>query len=378
MPSSPTAPSARTSDTHSPDARLADHLARVPDPRKPRGKRYPLSGLLLVAVSAAMAGCRGFTATGECTARLTVAALAGFGLRAAPGESTLHKLFTRIDAAALDAELCLYTWTRTTNVGGRRVIAVDGKTLRGSRSTTQRARHLVAALDHASGTIVAQSAVEAKSNEIPALPELVKALGERAAGAVITADALHTQTASASAITAAGADYVFTVKSNQPTLLKKLARQPWTKVPAGHVEVEKTHGRITRRTLKVIQAPAGLGFPGAAQIAQLRRVSTRNGKKTVEVVHLITSATLPAASPARIAAWIRGHWGVENRLHWVRNVTFDEDRSQVRTGSAPHVMASLWNLAIGIHRLARATNIAQATRQAAWDPPATCTLLLTC
>ncbi len=377
MPSSPTAPSARTSDTPPPDPRLADHLGRVPDPRKARGKRYPLPGLLLIAVSAAMAGCRGFTATGEWAARLTVTALAGFGLRTAPGESTLRKLFTRIDAATLDAELCLYTWTRTTVLDGRRIIAVDGKTLRGSRSATQKARHLVAALDHASGAVVAHQAVAAKSNEIPALPAMIQALGERAAGAVITADALHTQTASAAAILAAGADYVFTVKSNQPTLLKKLAGQPWTKVPIGHVSVEKTHGRRTRRTLKVIQAPNDLGFPGAAQIARLRRTSTRNAKKTVEVVYLITSASLPAASPARIAAWIRGHWGVENRLHWVRDVTFDEDRSQTRTGQGPHIMASIRNLAISIHRLAGATNIAQATRQAAWDPPATCNLLLT-
>jgi predicted transposase YbfD/YdcC len=225
--------------------------------------------------------------------------------------------------------------------------------------------------------VVAQQEVAAKSNEIPALPAIIAARGPRAPGALITADALHTQTASAAAILVAGADYLFTVKSNQPTLLAMIKRQPQTRVPAGHVEVATSHGRRIRRTLKVIQAPQAIGFPAAAQIAQLRRTSTRNAKKTVEVVYLITSAALPEASPARIAAWIRGHWGVENRLHWVRDVAFDEDRSQVRTGSAPHVMASLRNLAISIHRLARATNIAQATRRAAWDPPATCTLLFT-
>ena len=106
------------------------------------------------------------------------------------------------------------------------MIAVDGKTLPGSRSATERARHLVAGLDHMSGTVMAPPEVEAKSTEIPALPAVIKALGERAAGAVITADALHTQTASATAILAAGVDYVFTVKSNQPTLHKTLAGQP--------------------------------------------------------------------------------------------------------------------------------------------------------
>ncbi len=377
MPSSPTAPLIRTLDTPTPNLRLADHLARVPDPRRARGKRYPLPGLLQVTISATLAGCRGFTAIGEWAQALSGHSLAGFGLRAAPGESNLRKLFARLDAAALDAELCLYAWTRTTTVDSRRVIAVDGKTLRGSRSATQRARHLVAALDHGSGTVVAQRAMDAKSNEIPALPDLVAALGERAAGAVITADALHTQTATATAILAAGADYLFTVKANQPGLVKRLKSLPWGKVPAGHTEDEKSHGRITRRTLKVIQAPENLGFAGAAQVAQLRRVVTRKATKTTEVVYLITSAGLPAATPARIAAWIRGHWGVENRLHWVRDVTFDEDRHQVRTGSGPQVMATLRNLGIGIHRMRGEANIARATRHAAWDPLGTCDLVLT-
>ncbi|MCI1748414.1 MAG: ISAs1 family transposase [Acidipropionibacterium sp.] len=377
MPSSPTAPAVRTSDTPAPNVRLVDHLARVPDPRKPRGTRYPLTGLLLLAISATLAGCRGFTAIGEWAHALTGHSLAGFGLRAAPGESNLRKLFARLDAAALDAELCLYAWTRTTTIDGRRVIAVDGKTLRGSRSATEKARHLVAALDHASGTVVAQQAVEAKSNEIPALPDLITALGERAAGAVITADALHTQTATATAILAAGADYVFTVKANQPGLHKRLKSLPWSRVPAGHVEVEKSHGRRVRRTLKVVQAPENLGFEGAVQVAQLRRVATRKGRKTTEVVYLITSAGLPAAPPARLAAWVRGHWAVENRLHWVRDVTFDEDRHQARTGSAPQVMATLRSVAIGIHRMRGEANIARAIRQAAWDPLATCDLVLT-
>jgi predicted transposase YbfD/YdcC len=113
------------------------------------------------------------------------------------------------------------------------------------------------------------------------------------------------------------------------------------------------------------------------QVAQLRRVATRGQKKTTEVVYLITSAGLPDAPPARLAAWVRGHWGVENRLHWVRDVTFDEDRHQARTGSAPQVMATLRSVAIGIHRMRGEANIARAIRRAAWDPLATCDLVLT-
>jgi predicted transposase YbfD/YdcC len=263
MPSSPTAPAVRIPDTPAPNPRLADHLARVPDPRKPRGKRYPLTGLLLLAISATLAGCRGFTAIGEWAAILAEGTLAGFGLRAAPGESNLRKLFSRLDAGALDAELCLYAWTRTTTIDGRRVIAVDGKT----------PARLPIADPHRPGIWSQPStmpaapwspsrAVDAKSNEIPALPDLIAALGERVRGAVITADALHTQTATATAILAAGADYVFTVKANQPGLHKRLKSLPWSRVPAGHVEVEKSHGRRVRRTLKVVQAPADLGFEG--------------------------------------------------------------------------------------------------------------------
>ena len=173
-----------------------------------------MPGVLLVAVSAAMAGCRGFTATGEWAARLTDKNLNEFALRSAPGESTLR------------TGTCVCTPGPAPPSPARHVIAVDGKTLPGSRSATERARHLVAGLDHMSGTVMAPPEVEAKSTEIPALPAVIKALGERAAGAVITADALHTQTASATAILAAGVDYVFTVKSNQPTLHKNLAGQP--------------------------------------------------------------------------------------------------------------------------------------------------------
>lgn len=124
----------------------------------------------------------------------------------------------------------------------------------------------------------------------------------------------------------------------------------------------KGHGRRVTRTVKVVTAPAWVDFHGAVQVAQLRRTVTRAGKKTVEVVYLITSADTSAATPATLAAWVQGHWGIENRLHRVRDVTFDEDRSQVRTGGAPQVMATLRNVVISLLRLAGWTNIAHALR----------------
>lgn len=196
------------------------------------------------------------------------------------------------------------------------------------------------------------------------------------AGAVVTVDAMHTQTGTAAAITVAGADYVFTVKGNQPTLHAACKALPWKDVPA-HRATETGHGRRATRTIKVIEAPDWVAFACAAQIAQVRRTVTRAGKKSIEVVYLITSADHRAAPPHTLAAWLQGHWGIENRLHWVRDVTYDEDRSQVRTGSAPQVMATLRSTAISLLRLNGAANIAKALRHHARHPEEAIACLLT-
>src|SRR5256884_7930753 len=163
-----------------------------------------------------------------------------------------------------------------------------------------------------------------------------------------------------------------TLKPNSPTLYRKLKRRPWPAAPAVS-SVGTDHGRRARRTIKAVLAPAWVEFEGAAQVAQLRRTVTRNGKKTVEVVYLITSDH--SASPETLAAWIRGHWHIENKLHWVRDVTYQEDKSLVRTGNAPRVMASLRSLAISVLRLDGHTNIAAANRHHARDPQRTIKLL---
>jgi predicted transposase YbfD/YdcC len=129
-----------------------------------------------------------------------------------------------------------------------------------------------------------------------------------------------------------------TVKANMPTLYSQLKRLPWKGVPSFSY-VTKGHGRRVRRTVRAVLAPAWTEFEGASQVAQARRTVTRKGKKTVEVVYVITSdATTDAAT---LAAWIQGHWHIENNLHWVRDVTYQEDKSLVRTGNAPRAMATL-------------------------------------
>jgi predicted transposase YbfD/YdcC len=353
---------------------LLDLLAQVPDPRKRRGRRHALAGLLAVGIAAVIAGSRSFAAIGQWAADAGPEMLTALGAARGPAEeSTFRRAFALVSADRLDQVVGAWLWTRAVRAGGRLVIAVDGKTVRGAKDKTGKAPHLVAALAHGIGAVLGQAAVDAKSNEIPAVRDLLKAFTELA-GAVITIDALHTQHDTAQVITSRGADYVMTVKGNMPTLYRQLKTLPWARIPAVSA-VTAGHGRRARRTIKAALAPAWIGFAGAAQVAQLRRTVTKKGKKTVEVVYLITSDR--SADPAVLAAWIRGHWEIENKLHWVRDVTYQEDKSLVRTGNAPRVMATLRSLAISLLRLDGHANIAAANRHHARDPQRTLKLLQT-
>jgi predicted transposase YbfD/YdcC len=340
-----------------------------------------LPGIVAVALAAVVAGARSFAAIGR-AGELTGEQLAELGLSrsTAPDASTFRKVLARLDATTLDLMIGTFVWTRSRTVGGRRVIAVDGKTVRGARTTTAdgtTAPHLVSAFDHATGTVLGQLATAAKSNEIPTVRSLLAGLDLGAdGGAVVTVDAMHTQTDTATAIIDAGGDYVFTVKANQPRLYAACKTLPWNDIPA-RTSLQKGHGRQVRRTIMVTTAPAWITFAGAAQVAQIRRTTTRAGRKTIEVVYVITSADHLAAPPTVLAEWVQGHWGIENRTHWVRDVTYDEDRSRVRTGNAPQVMATLRNTAISLLRLAGATNIAAGLRHHATSTERPITLVLT-
>jgi predicted transposase YbfD/YdcC len=351
---------------------LLDLLTQVPDPRKKRGRRHSLPGLLAVGIAAVIAGSRSFAAIGQWAADAGADVLAGLGAARGPAEeSTFRRAFTLVSPDVLDRVLGAWLHTRAVQAGGRLVIAIDGKAVRGAKDKTGRAPHLVAALAHGIGAVLGQVAVDAKSNEIPAVRDLLKAFADLA-GAVITIDALHTQHDTAQAIISRDADYVMTVKGNMPTLYRQLKKLPWSTIPAVSA-VSTDHGRRARRTIKAALAPACIEFSGAAQVAQVRRTVTKKGKKTVEVVYLITSDS--RADPATLGAWIRGHWEIENKLHWVRDVTYQEDKSLVRTGNAPRIMATLRSLAISLLRLDGHDNIAAANRHHARDPQRTLTLL---
>jgi predicted transposase YbfD/YdcC len=343
-------------------------LGRVADPRHRRGVRHRLAVILRLAVCAVLAGARSFTAIAEWAAGADAETLARLGAgRAVPSESTFRRTLQRLDADAFDDLAGQWAQRRTApGPGRRRVIAVDGKTLRGSRHAGDDGRHLLAAFDHAPGVVLGQLEVGAKTNEIPLFTGLLDRI--EIAGAVITADALHAQREHARYLARRGAHYVITVKRNQPGLHTQLATLPWRDVPVACDKRERGHGRTERRVLKVTSVAKGLAFPHAAQAIQIVRRRKLKGKWSRETCYAVTSLTVTQASHAQLAAIIRGHWGIEDRLHWVRDLDFDEDRSQVRTASGPRIMASLRNLVIAILRLAGATSVAAALRYHARRP----------
>jgi len=344
--------------------------------------------VLTAAVCAVAAGARSFVAIAEWVADLPaeVAAVVGTAQRC-PSESTIRRLLGAVDADRFDAAISRFLQrccARVAPAGRRRVLAIDGKTLRGSRHHAARGeiagQHLFAVIDQRSRVVLGQLAVdvetEGKASEIDQFGPLLDTITDLdLTGVVITADALHTQRAHVADLHARGAHWVLTVKGNQPTLRRQLAGMPWRAITAAHRSAETSHGRREIRTLKILTVAAGIAFPHARQAMQIQRrtrpINARTGKHgrwRTETVYAITDLAAHEARPDELAAWIRGHWQIENGLHWVRDVTYAEDASQIRTGAGPQVMASLRNLAISLHRLAGTTNIAKALRHHARHP----------
>jgi predicted transposase YbfD/YdcC len=354
---------------------LLERLAMLPDPRDRRGRRHTLASVLAVSAAAVAAGARSVTAIAEWATDAPWPVLAALGVRCdpltrrchVPGEATIRRVLARVDGDAVDATIGAWLADRLRPPPRpRQVIAVDGKTLRGSARQGHRV-HLLAALDHHDGAVLAQRQVDGAPGEVPAFQPLLDGLD--LVGVVVTADALHTQHDHAAFLVDRGADYLLVVKANQPALHAQLASLPWRQIPVMDRTRDHGHGRIELRTLKVA-AVAGLCFPHAAQAIQvIRRVRASGSRRWRTVtVYAVTSLALGSASPAQLAGWLRGHWRIENQLHWVRDLTFGEDASTARSGSLPRVMASLRNLAIGALRLAGHPNLAAALRHTGRDP----------
>ncbi len=220
-------------------AGLLQTLAQVPDPRKPRGIRHGLPAVLAVALAAVVAGSRSFVAIAEWAADASPEVLSQLGMSPkVPSESTIRRCLQRLAPDQLDQLFVAWTWLHTSEISGRRVIAFDGKTLRGARDAAGNLVHLLAGLCQSTGTVLAQLAVGAKTNEIPMLPKLLDTLD--ITGVVITADALHCQRDTAAYIVGRGGHYILTVKDNQPTLRKRLKNLPWKQIPV--LDTSTEHG----------------------------------------------------------------------------------------------------------------------------------------
>ena len=366
-------------------AGLLEVLESVPDPRKKRGVRHRFAAILFVSVCAVVSGARSFAAIAEWAADAVEGTLAGMGI-GAPNASTVRRALSALSGDGLDTAIGHFLAGRLAAARGRtggraprHAIAVDGKTLRGSRVGDGRARMLMACLDHTAGVTLGQVEISEKTNEIPMFSALLDTIDDLAE-VVVTADALHAQREHATYLHRRGAHYVLTIKGNQQSLRRQMASQPWKGVPVGHREIDTSHGRTVTRTYKIITIAAGILFPHAAQAIQITRTRKRKNsarRATRETVYAITSLTAEQAHPAELARYIRGHWHVENKLHWVRDVTMDEDASRTRTGGGPRMMASLRNLAISLLRLSGHTNIAKALRHNARQPQRAITLVLT-
>jgi len=252
-------------------------------------------------------------------------------------------------------------------------VALDGNTLRGAKKQGAPGPHLFSALAHQVGVPLAQHAVDDKTNEITAVGTILEQLVLE--GWMVTMEALLTQRHVAQTMVDKGGDYVMIVKANQPQLRADI-ELVFTLPPMGDRQatartVDLGPGRIEQRNLTTSAALVGYNdWPGLAQVFELGRhvMFPKTGKERVEVVYGITSLRPERATPERLLALVRGQWQIENQSHWVRDVTFDEDRSQVRCGNIPQVMAALRNTTVGRLRWAGHTNIAAACRRLAAQP----------
>jgi predicted transposase YbfD/YdcC len=304
---------------------LLAYLASVPDPRAARGRRHPLVAILALATAAVLAGARSIAAIAEWAADSPQPVRAALGARhhapghlAVPAEATIRRTLARLDADALAGAIGAWLADRDRPqpaTSRRRAVAVDGKTVRGARTQAPdgdgRPVHLLAAMDHATRAVLAQRQVGGAPEEVPAFAPLLAGLD--LAGVVVTADALQTHPDAAEfLVTQKHAHYLFVVKANQPTLLDRLTRLAWHRVPVADRTRDRGHGRIEIRTLKAVSVKR-FGFPHASQVLQVTR-KTRplhtNHWRTV-TVYALTSLPFQLARPARLADLLRGHWAIE-------------------------------------------------------------------
>jgi predicted transposase YbfD/YdcC len=381
-------------------------FAAVPDPRDPRGRRHSLASILGLCTAAVLAGevdLVGITAWASAAPQDLLAAMGlrrnGFGVHIAPHPDTIERVLAALAAQDLADQVGAHLlgqylkahpvpapepgadpWAGPDGPRLRPGLAVDGKAIRGAIGPDGAIPYLLAAATHTDCVVVAERAIGPKSNEVPQFQPLLRGLAQVTdlTGWVITADAGHTVRAHARFIhDELHAHFVMIAKENTPKVFARLNALPWESTPIAHTTTETGHGRWEKRTIRVLDAPDDLDFPHVGQVFLIERTTirtvyrrTKNSKKVkkTKVTHCVaalgmTSLTADQATPEHLATYVRTHWSIENQIHWVRDVTFREDASRVRTDSRPRIMATLRNLAIGLIRQAGHTRIAATIRK---------------
>ena len=355
---------------------LLDHFSTIEDPREPWRVAHRLPEVLLLVVCGTMADCDDYEA---------IAAWGATHLsflrrylpydHGVPGGRWLTLLMNRINPALFSAVFT--AWVRETWPERPNLIAIDGKTSRRShdRAQDRGPLHIVAAYATTSRLVLGQEAVEGKANELSAIPILIGRLAQDGGlkGALVSIDAIATNAKIAQTIKGAGGDYLLAVKANQPTLRTESAFAAPTAIDS-FVDHDKGHGRIEQRTVSVIKDVDWLQgerrFPGEFRLpeaATIIRVQSRAADRCrSETRYYISSATLSAEEAAHA---VRGHWGIENRLHWVLDVVFAEDQSRLRKGHGAKNMAVVRHFAINLIRAATDNKSIKLRRKiAGWDP----------
>jgi predicted transposase YbfD/YdcC len=344
---------------------LLDHFSRIEDERSPEDVAFKLNEILLLCVCATIADCDSFDAIAA-WGRAHLDFLRRFlpfewGV---PSGRWLNIVMNRIDPELFAA--CFMDWVCACWPDPPDAIAIDGKTVRRShdRSNGRSALHLVSAFATNSHLVLGQEAVDDKTNETTAIPVLLEKLaaGRSLGGALITIDAIACNPQIAGSIRDVEADYLLAVKGNQPTLQAEV-EAAFEAAEKGQVEidvdVDKGHGRIETRTVSVLRQvdwlDGGRRFPGEVRFVDARaiiKIEARTELKDrcrFDTRYYITSSILSAA---KLGQTTRGHWGIENTLHWTLDVTFQEDLSRVRKGHGAQNMALVRKFAINKLRAA--------------------------
>ena len=352
-------------------------FAHLHDSRHARGLRYGLVTLLIYIVLAKLAGQDRVTGIAQWVKhrQVTLAEALHLLKPRAPCVNTYRTILGEVLQIEEFEQVVHDFFAAQPKAGQSVVIALDGKTLRGTIPTGQlHGRHLLAAYLPAEGWVLCQVEVDQNENEITAAPRVLKCLDLR--DKVVTGDAMFAQRELSVQIVDAGGDYIWTVKDNQATLRQDIETlfqpevivkgfSPTPKALRTAQTIGKQHGRAEQRTLTASSDLKGyLEWPTAEQVFKLERHIKRiaDGKITDEVVYGLTSLTAQQASPVQLLSMVRAHWGIENGLHYRRDETLREDWCHLKKGEAPRAMAAINNLIIGLVRRLGYTNLAEARR----------------